>query len=460
MNKNLPLKNQPLWYVLIFCFTFVLQSVEGQTSPTALITSNSLPEDVSIPVGFQGNPIAFFDDFSWRSFIALVWPALPGQRGVADSGKSISETDVPLVFETLKSDWEIFQPNGNQPAPWNSYGGVNPGSISNLAFGDIELASFSKFGNLGQAGGRIGQLVGPLVAQNGTYLRFLTAFNEIEFNQILAQKLYFQTNLINVVFSFGALDVKSSWMDMTNVAHPERYYTRKAYVFNPAIGVASIKLVGLVGLHIVQKTPSRPQWIWSTFEQIDNVPPSNGVPMALNNGNGTSMPISNPIPFPPPPVPPQPFNVERKMPINPSTQITNQKYQSALKGANSVWQFYQLVMTQWPIPQPPNTTNVPPSQAGTPNFTFPGLGASSGFANTTMETFDQTNVRIGCMACHNTTKGNTDFLWSLAFNAYPPPPESDLTPLLAGKRKSLLSLPSHKITNQDVENLKSLLREQ
>lgn len=29
--------------------------------------------------------------------------------------------------------------------------------------------------------------------------------------------------------------------------------------------------MGLVGFHIVQKTPSAPQWIWSTFEQVDNV---------------------------------------------------------------------------------------------------------------------------------------------------------------------------------------------
>jgi hypothetical protein len=34
--------------------------------------------------------------------------------------------------------------------------------------------------------------------------------------------------------------------------------------------------MGLVGLHIAQKTARAPQWIWSTFEQIDNVPPIAG----------------------------------------------------------------------------------------------------------------------------------------------------------------------------------------
>ena len=28
--------------------------------------------------------------------------------------------------------------------------------------------------------------------------------------------------------------------------------------------------MGLVGLHIAHKTQHAPQWIWSTFEQVDN----------------------------------------------------------------------------------------------------------------------------------------------------------------------------------------------
>ena len=59
--------------------------------PTAVTISSQLPSDVCIPAGFPrwGNPIAFFDDFSWRSFIAMVWPVQQGQRGVPDTGQSI-----------------------------------------------------------------------------------------------------------------------------------------------------------------------------------------------------------------------------------------------------------------------------------------------------------------------------------------------------------------------------------
>jgi hypothetical protein len=79
-----------------------------------------IPSDVCIPASFPGNPIAFFDDYSWRAFIALVWPGLSGQRGVPDPNQPITAVDVPLVFETYKADWETFQSNGTPPSAFNS----------------------------------------------------------------------------------------------------------------------------------------------------------------------------------------------------------------------------------------------------------------------------------------------------------------------------------------------------
>ena len=31
---------------------------------------------------------------------------------------------------------------------------------------------------------------------------------------------------------------------------------------------------GLIGLHVIRKTETGPQWVWSTFEHVDNVPPA------------------------------------------------------------------------------------------------------------------------------------------------------------------------------------------
>lgn len=395
-------------------------------APVANISSPQVPCDVCIPTSFpsSANAIAFFDDYSWRSFIALVWPALNGQRGVPDPNQNVGGPG-PRVFETYKGLWELFHVDGSKPGPWNSYDlpAMNACGVQ-TGFNDLVLASFSKYSDLGQA--FFGTLVGPLVAQNTTYVRYLTAYNQIEYDQITSTQWYLRANLpATLTFNINSLDIKSAWMDMTNAKHPERYYTRTAWLMDPGTGKCSQTTVGLVGLHIVQKTPTRPQWIWSTFEQVDNVPPAQpGAPgtFGFNDGTGTAMPPKNPYPLTPLPIPvPSPFNVTRTMPISslvvlglPSTQQTNAAYQQALKSQGSIWQYYQLVMTQWPVPG--NT----PGNPGTPQFSFPGSGANSSFANTTMETFDQGSIGTGCMACHNSTQKATDFLWSLKDHAFPP----------------------------------------
>src|SRR5712692_10516454 len=82
--------------------------------PTPFI-SPQLPADVCIPDGFPGIALDYFDDYSWRALVALVWPAAPGHRGVAAASKAIG-TPGPRVFETYKPLWEIFHADGSAPA--------------------------------------------------------------------------------------------------------------------------------------------------------------------------------------------------------------------------------------------------------------------------------------------------------------------------------------------------------
>ena len=62
---------------------------------------------------------------------------------------------------------------------------------------------------------------------------------------------------------------------------------------------------------------------------------------------------------------------------------------------------------------------VPASQAGDIFQTFPGEGATSAFANVTMETFNQSRPAQGCMSCHNRARLSADFMWSVFMHAYP-----------------------------------------
>ena len=63
-------------------------------------------------------------------------------------------------------------------------------------------------------------------------------------------------------FPNGSLAIKAAWLDMKGFteAQTQRYYTRTAILKDPDSGACSPATVGLVGLHVVQKTPSRPQW--------------------------------------------------------------------------------------------------------------------------------------------------------------------------------------------------------
>jgi hypothetical protein len=367
----------------------------------------------------------------------MTWPALAGQRGLPDPAKHIGDVSSPLVFETYKNDWEVFLPSGAAPSKWGEFTAPNPCGVG-VGFSDMILASFTKFGNLGEAGSnKKTPLVHALPSQNGKWVRYLTAFNQVEYTQIVNGHLYLLSSLSSagsVTFQNGSIDLKSAWMDMSSIsdAQKSRYYTRSALVVDPSDPTkpCTAITVGLVGLHIVQKTASRPQWIWSTFEQVDNVPsPANSAgPFAFNNGKGDVSPITI-FPqkdpnggFPPNSwTKPVIYNVVRVKPINASTQATNVKYQQALAGAltGNPLQFYQLVMTQWPL-QLDAPNSIPASQDGTPQNTFPGLNppATSSFSNTTLETWDQTSVFTGCMACHNNTKSGTDFLWTLEINAF------------------------------------------
>jgi len=408
--------------------------------PAPVVNSSQVPPDVSIPAGSPGNPIAAFDDYSWRAFLAMIWPAQAGVRGAPDTTKTVDGAG-PRVFETYKSIDELFHNDGTAPTAWDQFDPpkYNPCGMQ-AAWGDMALGSANKFGNLAEAG-FLGTLVGPLIAQNKTYTRYLTSYNKVEFDNILQKKWYLRANLpvapAFATFDLGALDVKSAWVDMTGIANPGRFYTRVANVLDPTNGECKPLRVGLVGLHIVQKTPSRPQWIWSSFEHVDNVPPAApGSPgtFSFNDGTATPMPPSNPItldrtrqlPTPPP------FNVARVKPIHDSTARTNDDYHGAM-ASNSIWRNYQLVMTQWP------TTASSPTTPGDPMNTFPGVGATTAFANTTLETFDQKTVFASCMACHNGTKAHTDFVWSLNDHAFPPRGSS---PALAMKSPSIRALRS------------------
>ncbi len=361
-------------------------------------------DDVCIPAGFTDLTIDFFDDYSWKAFAATV-----------------------KQFEHYHPLWEIFHEDGSEPGR-----GVNSNACSaDVAPGDMVLASFSGYHDIGQTFD--GSLSSPIVAQNGRYVHYLTSYNEIAYQHILKNKWYLRANLPVVPvprpalpmsqFPLGAEVVKSAWVEMTGFTEAQRgrVYTRTAVVRDPASGKCATTTVGLLGIHIVRKTASRPQWIWSSFEQVDLVPGTPDSPgYLLHDGTDSPMPATNPLALVPPAQQPvKPFNVVRsaKTPIHPQTVRTNGVYQKLLAG--TIWRNYRLAVTQWPLAPGDQSIPVDASQAGSVFQTFPGDGATSAFSNLTMETFQQARAGQGCMNCHNRARLATDFMYSVLMHAFP-----------------------------------------
>jgi hypothetical protein len=403
----------------------------GPPSPTV---AWKVPADVEFPPGFSEegpNAITFFDDLSWRTFFALNWPAVEGKRGVPDRKKNPGDKSPAVVWETWKAAYELFQPGGAEPSEWDSFEAISPvKAVANADAGRAkQLVSFSNFGSVLEDINEVrggGIPLGPLVAQNRTYVRYEVHMNQPAYEYIRGNPkdrksaLYRGGNLPPdgaqpLSFRPDSIQVKAAWREFRFPEEKDlldRYYHVPALLVDRQTGVGEKKTMGLVGLHIVHKTPSRPQWVWSTFEHVDNVAVGPGAPAnarpTFQDPNGPKEGAGvNVLPPPitaanPPKACPEPAQVVRFLPIDESTRKTNDLYHRHALVKGTVWENYQLVATQWP-------TDPKAGGAGAP---FPLRNV----ANVTMET---EFPGFSCMGCHRETL-RTDFVWVLAVRAHPP----------------------------------------
>ncbi len=442
--------------------------------PPASVTGNllwavPLPADITSALQIRPN----FDYFSWESFIALNWPAAAGSRGTPDQPNNQSvflkaPAGTPVVWGTYKDSFDLFGQKDQRPSPWESPDSpIKP--CPNAIAGQKTLIFTTK----GET-----QLMDtkqafsfPLIDQRSNIVYYDIRYNQAEYNFIRGQDsdptswLYLLKNLApkeNAQFgvqmpmttttptnTLGSMMVKAAWRLKTDKDDASRYYSTTAQIYSSQSKTCSSATVLLVGLHIANKIDPFTEWVWSTFEQVDNVPPDSDVspkpsppPAGYSFNNGTNTPLTpggfdykpalSPTPCPTPGDPakpcPTPVQVTRINPIpntppGASTRDFNAYYQQLLKG--TVWQYYQLVVTQWPFnpgigPGNPfmlmGNGGIYPQNAGS---AFPVNGA----VNTTMETYFQSqNDAAGaggnsCMSCHYRA-GQSDFSWGLNRRAH------------------------------------------
>ena len=394
-----------------------------------------------------GDDRSVIADFAWRAFIALNWPSRLDERGEPDRARSLGDPG-PRVWETFKSDYELFQSGGDgravAPTPWTSAEALNP---CGAGARNRTIASFSPFADFNQPSFTPGEPANPLVAQNGAYTRYEIHFNQAEYETIAAAGWAEGKNLPDAAhpaqFPAGSIEVKAAWRPLNQADGPEtraRYYVETADIVDVektlAAGrtVCATSEVALVGLHIVVKTKSRPQWVWSTFEHVDNVPPAGegearepdardaGAPYSYFDGQkprklwppyGSASTV--PVSFSRPPhLNPEPIQVVRRHPIDARIMDMNRAYWALPGIKGTVWERYMLVAAQWP------TGAAPPAPDNDGAF-FPGGPAAQApesyrstaapqenLVNTTMETYLQ-DQPSSCMACHQALSNSRGF---------------------------------------------------
>ena len=248
-----------------------------------------------------------FDCLSWRSFIALNWPALSTQRGAPDKNKSIADRQKPKVWETYREIFEVFQPANPQwsldDVDWNSPTSLDPVCGSDHGKRVLRMTSKNRASQvLNETHQAFGNQFNILVDQNGNQLHYEVLVNQDEFEFFKINKYATTGNYDvggplsqlnwkspplhfpdNVRGKEGAIEIKAAWRvmctkeDCTTRDDPSQYYTDNVLIYSPQVdGSASCTeaTVGLVGMHIGHKTFWAPQWVWSTFEHIHNVPPA------------------------------------------------------------------------------------------------------------------------------------------------------------------------------------------
>jgi len=389
-----------------------------------------------------------FDVFSWQAFIALNWPAKPD--GQPNNDLTLADSGTPRVWESYVDAGLVYRKDGAAPPDWKSAVAASQKKtfwMSGMSVGTP--ADKKKAGDgdyvlpvLGGASGSLQAFTGPMIDQQGKWVRYQAAMNDVEFNYLVENKLYNLEGQIAYTaqkqINFpankgttkrGAMEIKMSWKQMSDQDDPARFLVRKARVI-PLTGDPFTADFGLVGMHIAVKTESSPTWIWSTFEHVDNtnsddlekdskgrpikptffntanptipvntLPPKNAAPVAQYNpatgkNDGpevyTSWDES---------LTTNPTQAIMVLPVPKATAALNAQVRGALKSLGSVFQYYELIGTQWPTaPSFPGFTNGVANQANgqmLPSshesiiYKVPGKVVPVHLVNTTMETFFQ-----------------------------------------------------------------------
>jgi hypothetical protein len=202
------------------------------------------------------------DEYAWRLFVALNWPARAGARE-ADPAKRLGDPG-RVVWESWKlvsggrDKSEVYRAGGADPTDWTAP--LDP-------YCDATARDLFPLQNMLRQGGDLTTFFEPGAATPGVdevRMNFGT-FDFIKKNNLFfteGQEALFKNGTATIKFPPAAKEIKAQWREIAD-ADESRYHACRS----------GGKLYGLTALHILTK--DLPNWFWATFEHIDNKKPEN-----------------------------------------------------------------------------------------------------------------------------------------------------------------------------------------
>ena len=329
-----------LAFVFLLSFVIIGGCSSNNNNNNKFVITSDFPSDIK--GGANNATLEEAALFAWQEFIALSWTAAQGVRDTPDNNELFGDIkpDRPLVWETYRHKVEIYPGIGDNPPGFVNDAGQSYGYDSlppEYIYGDgevepctgqepIENPSLVNLDEVTQIGLAY-MFAGASPAQSNVnkdpqLIRFLAKANRTHYEYVVepvnsfwkhspayeqavgnflailevaasedATKDDFKVTGPVISFPEGIVEIKTAFRNLTNEElNSGRFYTTRVRYYeqddeDPDNACYREAVWGLIGIHIIHKTPTAPSYIYATFEQADNLLDPTGNPVEDVNGD-------------------------------------------------------------------------------------------------------------------------------------------------------------------------------